>query len=192
MDELPDYIYDEARIQEALAELDRREQEVSQEMDGADDLDLGLDGPQRAAGIELSKIARSKARLEAALDRTRNGFLLWERWGFEHTITCACGEHLSWEEISEALTSGISSGNPSALVRMPLEIQGAYAKAHLTGLFRSFTVATSFDSDELMDDLTGKTELVTFGHFSYLFGLANSEDLSNEDLFHIASWKSIW
>lgn len=185
----PDYIYDENRLGKELAELDEREQALSQEMDGANDLDLGLLGPERAAGHELNDLQRRRERLSAALDLAKRGYDLWEAWGFQHTVTCACGEHLEWDEVSEALTSGISSGSAGALVRMPLEIQGAYARAHFTGLFRGFVVATTYSTEEVMDDLTGKTEWVSIRPFShYWFGRAASVAAHDDDLFHIAGW----
>lgn len=190
-DAIPDYVYDEARLVKALADLELRESTLAQEMDGANDLDLGLVGPERAAGFDLNNVERCRGRLSAALELGRRGYELWEAWGFEHTVTCACGEQLCWDEVSEALTAGISSGNAGALVRMPLEVQGAYAKAHLTGLFRSFVVATTFETEEVMDDLTGQIDWVAVRPFShYLFGRAASSAAGEGDLFHIVGWSS--
>jgi hypothetical protein len=120
----------------------------------------GLLGAQRNAEDSARAFQTRAAELREIALRVDRGFPYWEREGFEEAVD-ACGEGWRWQTLSEQLTSDHVRGDEDFDLRLPLDVQKAYARAAETNLFSRFEVCQTYDTDG---------EFVTATH-SYLFGV---------------------
>lgn len=180
-----DYLHEDTlRLEKRLAELRQERNRAEQEARHARSLHLDMEGPIEAAQAEVQRLTAQISHVERLVERVKAVFSYFERCGFKYAVD-ACGEVSTWEVLSEAPVPGTIVGRDDALVRLPVEVQGSYARATSTHLFEKFEVCTCF---EPCDEVGEAPPEATIRH--YLFGAIQSPNSEDEGsaIFLIAQW----
>lgn len=155
-------------IEERIAALSARAAEAGAEADHARGI-TGLDNAAKAADAEANRIEAEVADLRQVQERIERGYPYWERQGLEIALE-AMGDPWRWDLISESLAPGIIyTPDDVEDVRMPFEVQRAYAAAFESGLFDRFELCSVFETDGIEDVvlttyyLVGIKDLPTMG-----------------------------
>lgn len=163
----PDYAYEtrdsvEARIDElsARARAARSEAEHARHQPG-------LLGPALSAEAAAKDLESEIASLREVAFRVAAGYPYWEPHGLELALD-ACGDPWNWQPLAEAVTRDYIFPHDEADIRLPLDAQRAYSRAAESGLFASFKVCTTFETDGYDEVLATYSYLVGVQEFSRL------------------------
>ncbi len=168
---MSDYVFDTREsLDERIAELEERARDARAEADQAR-AQPGLEGPAKSAESEAARLEAEVADLREIGTRVTRGYPFWERQGFEEAVD-ACGNACRWQLLSETVADGFIYGHDTEDVRLPLDVQRAYARSLETGLFDRFEICSTFETegDDVVawtDYLFAVRELSTFGSASF-------------------------
>ena len=173
----PDYLHEDThRLDEQIAQLKSSLHDAKKEALHATGLNVDLTGPIAAAKKDQAQLTAEIQDLENVIARVSAGYPHFERAGFESAVD-ACGQLSQWQRLSEIPVPGTVFGNDSAEVRLPIQVQEAYAKALASRLFDGFVVCTCFDVPE--DN--AETDVEPENFVQHLFGLLIVPSLSEKE-----------
>lgn len=175
---------DSLGLEKWLGNLKQKRNRAAQEAQHGRCLHLDMKGPIEAAEAEVQRLSAQISHFERLAQRVKAGFPYLERRGFEEAID-ACGEVSIREIFAEVPVADNILGHAGAVVRLPVEVQKAYAQAVSSHLFEKFEVCTCFEPPDDFDEQVPEDTVTR-----YLFGTIESPNREDDPgaTFLIAQW----